>query len=247
MQKQTCILIDDEAHALGALGDIVKRIPGLEEKARYTDVLAALSDLQSGQIVDFIFSDIEMPDLTGLEAAKLLRPHCRCLVFTTAHSKYAVDAFAELADGFLLKPLALPAVLDYVEKLRKKERGLSTSPMVPNNLFLKNGGKHGFVRVGYDEIICVDGGDHYPTIVTRSSTVPVYMTMNELEEHLAERKDFIRIRNNCIVSLGKVTKIDGNTVYLALDRDNTREVSVTYRKPFFDTINRQTLISKKNK
>lgn len=247
MNNQSCILIDDEPHALGALGDIVQKIPGLEERGRYAGAIEALADLNAKGSVDFIFSDIEMPDLSGIEAAKQFRPYCRYLIFTTAHRKWALDAFGQFADGFLLKPLSLPAMLDCVEKMRQKVRDFSHEHNESHSIFLKTGGKHGFTRISYDDIVCIDGGDHYPTVVTSSKSLSVYATMDELEEHFTQRKDFIRIRNNCIVSMPKVTKIDGNVVYLALDRNNIREVSGSYRKSFFDKVNQQAFFAKKNK
>lgn len=247
MNNQSCILIDDEPHALGVLGDVVQKIPGLEERGRHSGAIEALADLKEKGPVDFVFSDIEMPDLSGIEAARQLRPYCKYLIFTTAHSKYALDAFAQFVDGFLLKPLSLPTVLECVEEMRQRTRAFSSDQNDQHSIFVKTGGKFGFVRISYNDIVCIDGGDHYPSIVTSSASVPVYATMDELEEHFSQRKDFIRIRNNCIISMRSVTKVDGHIVHLALAQKNTRDISSSFRKAFFDRINQQAFFTKKSK
>ncbi len=249
MNIQTCVTIDDEAHALGILSDILGRIPGMQVVGRFDNALSAIEGVQALGAVDYIFSDVEMPGLSGIEVAKHLRPHCKHLIFTTAHSHYAFDAFGAEADGFLLKPLRLAAVLEKVEKLRTK---VSAAPPAAaadpsDSMFVKAGSKNGFFRISYADIVCVDAGDHYPTIFTTDNAIPVYMTMRELEEHLRNRGDFIRVHKSFIVSLRKIRQIDGNTIYLNMRGDNTREISKTYAKEFFDEINRRALISEKSR
>ena len=247
MNNESCILIDDEPHALGMLGDVVQKIPNLEERGRFFGILEALADLKLKGPVDFIFTDIEMPDLSGIEAAQQLRPYCKYLIFTTAFGQYALDAFGQFADGFLLKPIGLPAVLTSVEEIRQKFRHFLQRENEPDSIFVKTGGKHVFERISYDDIVCIDGDDHYPAIITASRSVSLYATMDELAQHFLQKKDFIRIRHNCIISIRKVTKIDGNKVYLALGQHNSRDVSQSYRKSFFDSVSPQVFSSKKGK
>jgi|SRR5690606_23837649 len=249
MNIQTCVTIDDEAHALGTLADILSRIPRMEVVAKFDNTLGAIEGVRALGTVDYIFSDVEMPGLSGIEAAKHLRPHCKHLIFTTAHSHYAFDAFGVEADGFLLKPLRLVTVLEKVEKLRAKASGTPAPATAEqsDSLFVKAGSKNGFIRISYADIVCIDAGDHYPTIFTADNAIPVYMTMRELEEHLRSRGDFIRVHKSFIVSLGKIKQIDGNTIYLNMRGNNSREISKTYAKEFFNEINRRALISQKTR
>lgn len=249
MRNQTCILIDDEVHALATLVDIIQKVPGLVIFGQYASGMAALVGLKEKGQVDFIFSDIEMPGLSGIEAAKLLRPYCRYLIFTTAHGHYALDAFGEDAEGFILKPLNLTAVLEKVEKIRQKEKAghSMNNEIQSDSLFVKTGSKYGYTRIAYKDIVCVDSGDHYPTIVTVSDRILVYMSMNELASHLADKGNFVRIHKTCIISVDKISYIDGNTLYLDLAKNNIREIGQSYRKEFFDIVNRLALISTKSK
>lgn len=245
MNRQKCILIDDEAHALGNLAEIIDKIPSLEIQGKYFSIPDALEGLKKNGEVDFIFSDIEMPDFSGIEAAKLLRRYCRYIIYTTAYDHYAFEAFKEDADGFLLKPITLHDVLAKIENIRKKEESTKKSYQVPASLFVKAGKKNTYIRIAYQDIICIDAGDHYPTIITMNERHSIYMSMRELDDHLKTKGDFVRIHKSCIISIGKLKKIDGNVVYLDLKDHNRREIGETYRKAFFEYVAEHSLISTK--
>lgn len=245
MHQQSCIIIDDEAHALATLADIVDRIPGLILKGRYGDGLQALEAIREMGQVDFVFSDVEMPQLSGIEAASLLKPYARHLVFTTAHARYALDAYGVEADAFLLKPLSLAAVLEKVESLRKKAEAQQDPAEKQNDiLFLKTGNKQ-YKQLHYADIICVDAGDHYHRISTVHETVLAYHTMNELEERLRSVGPFVRIHKSHIISLHHLDYVDGNSVFLKLEGNKRRDIGESYRKGFFAAIEQTTLNPKK--
>ena len=81
---------------------------------------AALETIQEQNIYpDIVFSDIEMPGLSGLEFAirlKKLSPGTR-FVFVTSHAQYALDAFSVRAQGYILKPLTSDQVREELEVL----------------------------------------------------------------------------------------------------------------------------------
>ena len=60
--------------------------------------------------VDLLFLDIQMPELNGIEFAKIIPPECR-IIFVTAFEKYALDGFRNNAIDYLLKPVNYPEFL----------------------------------------------------------------------------------------------------------------------------------------
>ncbi len=86
-------------------------------KAKCYDALEALAFLKMNQ-VDFIFLDINMPKLTGMELATLLPPRTK-IVFTTAYSEYAVESYSFQTIDYLLKPITLKRFLASVEKIEQ--------------------------------------------------------------------------------------------------------------------------------
>ena len=86
-----CIAIDDEPLALRQLTSYISKIPYLELAATFNNALDA-QQMLTGQRVDLIFVDINMPDLSGVDFVRGLieRP---MIIFTTAYSEYAVEGF----------------------------------------------------------------------------------------------------------------------------------------------------------
>ena len=112
--------IDDEPKALRVLCRCVEEAaPGSGIRAfdRAADALDAIRN--EGLSPDIVFSDIEMPGLSGLEFAVALKkasPDTR-VVFVTAFSQYALDAFQVRAQGYIMKPLTTALVRRELDEL----------------------------------------------------------------------------------------------------------------------------------
>ena len=97
------MLVDDEALARQGLRAGLEDVPGIEvcgEAANMTQALQAIPALAP----DALFLDIRMPRGDGFELLKQLPTHPP-VVFVTAHSEYAVQAFGIEAVDYLLKSL----------------------------------------------------------------------------------------------------------------------------------------------
>ncbi|RZL60106.1 MAG: response regulator, partial [Pedobacter sp.] len=83
----TCIAIDDEFSALELLTDYIAEVPQFKLLKTYSNPLLALAAIEKAvKPIDIVFLDIEMPEMNGLELAKLIRHKINKLVFTTAYS-----------------------------------------------------------------------------------------------------------------------------------------------------------------
>ena len=82
---------------------------------RLPDALKLINAYKSNY--DLIFMDIEMPHMTGMEAAKVIRrmDHGVTLVFVTNMAQYAVEGYAVEAFDYILKPIN-----DYALELKLK-------------------------------------------------------------------------------------------------------------------------------
>ena len=102
METLRCIIVDDEPLALGLLETYAKKTPFLRLEGTFPDGVSALERLKQDDI-DLAFLDIQMPDLNGLELARLV-PERTAVVFVTAYEQYAVEGFKVDATDYLLKP-----------------------------------------------------------------------------------------------------------------------------------------------
>ena len=117
----TCLLIDDEKHALEFLKRMLAPYEQLAIQGAYTDPAEALAFLERTP-VDIVFLDIEMRGVSGLEVAARIG-HFQAeteIVFITAHSQFAIDAFELGALDYLLKPLQRKRVDHMIETIWKR-------------------------------------------------------------------------------------------------------------------------------
>lgn len=110
-------IIDDEPLILKASEQVVRRaVPGVKIQT-FESGEDALEMMRAARTYpDVVFSDIEMPGINGLELAvklKMISPHTR-IVFVTAYSEYALDAFRVHANGYILKPMNAMRVIEEV-------------------------------------------------------------------------------------------------------------------------------------
>ena len=102
--KLRTIVVDDEPIALEKLSAYARKVPFLELIGAYSSACEAMAVLTSPEItVDLMFTDINMPDLSGLDLISTL-PSPPMVVFTTAHAQYAVESYRLAAIDYLLKP-----------------------------------------------------------------------------------------------------------------------------------------------
>ena len=123
-------LIDDEELILGDLRAVTAKAAPEADIYTFSRAKAALDMIQTDNIYpDIVFSDIEMPGLSGLAFAcelKKLSPGTR-IVFVTGYKEYAIEAFRVRANGYLLKPVREEDVreeISFVAKVKEppKER-----------------------------------------------------------------------------------------------------------------------------
>jgi two-component SAPR family response regulator len=122
------VLLDDERLALVKLEFMLKEIESVHIVASYTDPLQAVQEAPALE-PDVIFIDIEMPEMSGLQAAAILQEICpnTNIVFVTAYNQYAVEAFEVNAIDYILKPVRHDRLLKTIQRLEDKLR------LVPNS------------------------------------------------------------------------------------------------------------------
>lgn len=124
--------IDDEKKILEEMKETIIKATGGSNVRTFTRGAVALKDIEQGEKPDVVFSDIEMPGLSGLELAiklKTLSPDTR-IIFVTGYEKYAVEAFKVKVHGYLLKPLNLEEVQEELAYLPGQSKAVQEKLVV---------------------------------------------------------------------------------------------------------------------
>jgi two-component system LytT family response regulator len=116
------MLVDDESAALQVLSSMLSIYEDIEILGSYTNPLDALEASRKAK-PDVVFLDIEMGTVNGLETAELFSGQGEPeIVFITAYSQYAVEAFEVNAMDYLLKPIQERRLHRTVQRLRAKNK-----------------------------------------------------------------------------------------------------------------------------
>ena len=228
-----CLIVDDEPLARHLLTDYVAKVSFLELHAACASPLAALDALRTAPI-DLLFLDVHMPELTGLELLRSL-PRPPLVIFTTAHSEYALPSYELDAVDYLLKPITLERFLRAAHKAYARQPATLPAgppPAGPPFLFVKDGPRR--VKVRWEDILYVEGLRDYVTIHTRQQKIISLLQLKALVQQLPADR-FVRIHHSYIVALEGLDAIYKDKVQVG---SRFLPVSESYRVAFRAVIDR---------
>jgi DNA-binding LytR/AlgR family response regulator len=215
-----CIIVDDEQYARKLLAGYVEKIPNLRVVSQCRNSFEAMQALQES-IIDLMFLDIQMPDLTGVEFLKTLN-HKPAVIFTTAYQEFALEGYELDVMDYMLKPISFERFIQGVNKaidLIYLQRH-SGSPVAPAEtihykqpihdfLFLKADYKS--YKVKYSDILFIEGLKEYVTYYTKQRKFIVLESLKKLEETLPTGQ-FKRVHKSYIVNTDNIDSFYGNTI-----------------------------------
>lgn len=236
----SCILIDDEPHAIDELRDLIAQVPHLNLLHTFSDARQAIAYLQEVGHTDIIFSDIDMSVLNGIEAAEILNNYCHFLVYVTGHRNYAPEAFEAKADGYLLKPVSYLSFRQKVEDLNNRFADIIRLQRDEQQfLFIKGGQKSSYIKIKYGDIVYIEAMLNYIMIHTTSGHEITYIGLKAMEDKLQDMDLFFRINKSIIISLNYLDRVDGNIAKLATGQ--SYQIGEKYKSVFLEFLKRHTL------
>ena len=164
---------------------------------------------------DVVLMDIRMPGMDGIEAASYINrmDNPPAIIFTTAFSDHALDAFETHAIDYLLKPIKqsrLEAALDAAKRMNKAQLSQlrqDESKDCRQKICVKSRGALELIPI--DEIIYFKAEQKYVTLRTAEQEYLIEESLVMLEEEFPNR--FIRIHRNALVAQSAVGGLIKNT------------------------------------
>lgn len=237
--KMKCIAVDDEPLALEMVSDFIRQTSFLSLEGKFENAIEALSHINQNE-VDLVFLDIQMPDLSGMELARVLEGNKTGkkpkIIFTTAYNQFAIEGYKVDALDYLLKPFSYEEFLKASTKAYNYFAHTTTEPLEENAEYIFLKVEYQFVKIMLKDIIFIEGYKDYVKVHLESRPTPL-LSLNSLKnlEDLLPVHQFMRVHRSFIISLDHIQSITRNTV-------NMGKVTITvgdnYKENFLGFLNK---------
>jgi DNA-binding LytR/AlgR family response regulator len=235
----TCIAVDDQQESIDLITDHVTKIPQLSLEFSTCSPHEALAYLDDNK-PDIIFLDIQMPNLNGIELIETLKEkwgnNIPDIILITGYNNHSLKGFELGVTDYILKPVTFKRFKNAVDRIiNKLNKQVTENNKSANFFFVEADSKK--VKINYEEIVYIEGARNYIIIVLQNKKLIVYKTMSFMVETLPPDK-FIRIHKSYIVSVEKITAIQGNKVIVDYRNEELRlPVGLTYKSNVIKKLN----------
>lgn len=239
MKSISTIIIDDEPKNIKLLQQMLAlHCPQVEVMATESDTKKAISLLEEKR-PQLLFLDVEMPHLNGFDLLKKLGPVPFEVIFVTAYSHYAIEAFEHHATGYITKPINTEKLIAAVQTAERRieEKSVnknlfsllehSSRQSAPDKIPLSTSNGLLFVKIA-DIMYCESSGNYTHFYMNDDKKIVVSRQLGEYEKLLPDN-NFTRIHDKYIINLAYIKeyiKGSGGEVLL----ENGKEIPVASRR-----------------
>ena len=232
-----CCVIDDEPLASQLIASYIEKTPFMQLVGTYSSAQDAIKTILDNQ-VDVVFLDIEMPQLNGIEFAKII-PQTTRIIFTTAYDRYAIQGFKVDALDYLLKPVSYEDFFGAATKAQQwVESHKNNTTKAPSNDYIIVKSEYRLVQIPTADILYIEGLKDYVKIYTidEQKSIMTLMNMKTLEQSLPS--SFLRVHRSFIVNTNRIKVIERNRIVFG---SKYIPISDTYKQAFSDYISSHLL------
>lgn len=207
-----CLIVDDHKIYRELIKRMLKFDPSLVLVGEYDNAMEAHQKILSEQ-VDLIFLDIKMPGMSGIELAKILSNKRPLIIFTTAETSYAVEAFDLNVVDFLVKPLITSRLLQAVEKAKQVNsiQNISLDKTTDEFAFIRD--SNTIRRISIKDILFLEADADYVKIFLDNQIYTIHSSLKDIEQKLPTDL-FFKVHRSFIVNVGKIDTIEGKTLVI---------------------------------
>ena len=243
------IIIDDEPKARNLLRILVEEnCPKITEIFEAGDLLTGVKIIKE-ETPSIVFLDIEMPEHSGLEILNFIEKDVVNfeIIFTTAYSEYAIQAFQLSAIDYLLKPVrpnqvkvAVDKAIDFLGKSKLNTKLEELKQSLSNNNFDKIGlpVNDGIKFVDFKDIIMLTADGMYTSVTTcEDANLLISKPLKHFVDLLSNISIFYRPHRSHLINLKhikKYVKSDGG--YIVMQNDKSVSISKEKREEFLQIV-----------
>lgn len=227
----SAMIVDDEAPARSELRFLLEetgRVDAIDEESGAREAVEKIIESRP----DVLFLDISMPKTSGMQLAEALHKlkNPPAVVFVTAYSEYAVNAFDVDAVDYLMKPVETDRLATALDKVEARCQPAQPAKPPVERIPVEKGGRK--VLVPIDQIRYIEAKDDYSCIYTDQDRYLSTISLAQLEQKLVPH-GFFRVHRGYIVNLEHVEDVEvvsSGILQLGLDGIPDKKVSVSRRR-----------------
>jgi len=224
------LIVDDEPLARNRLRNLCSRLENISGIRVACDGREAIQAIDQA-IPDLILLDVDMPDISGIDVAEYCQFHGKNaeIVFTTAHSKYAVRAFRLQATDFLLKPVKQSLLAEAVDRVSERLGRYESDAVPPEDFYLWVKEGNGSLQVRCADIEYVVADRDYMRLCLKENSYLVHGSMQSLIDKLPKNM-FARIHRSTLVRKDFVQEVrrSGRRTYALLKNGTDLTIGASY-------------------
>ncbi len=240
-----CLIVDDSMLDRDVVEMYANKMEHLQIVSVCTNGLEAAAVLQQQQI-DVVFSDIDMPNLSGLELKQSLQ-NAPVFIFISSYAEYAAESYNLDVIDFITKPVSFARLLkatnkaiEYIELKKKAEN------IVPENInteiknetiFIKD--ENGFTQIKLADIVCIESMGNFSKVYTTTKAHITLVSLKNIEEQLPQLI-FKRVHKQYIANLQHIVTITADAEII-LTNQQTIPLGSTYKIGLMGAIQQKTI------
>ena len=209
------IIIDDEPLAHEVIEEFCSMLPHLQLEKNCYNALEAMQFLNENT-VDFMFLDINMPKLRGLDFLKTLTKPPKTII-TTAYKEHALEGFELNVVDYILKPFSFDRLVKAVNKVSETQttktiiKEVSSSTDSTTRFFVKGDKKHH--QIDLNDLLYIEAYGNYTKLYLKDEMIVSHEKISHYED-LLDTTNFLRVHKSFIVAIDKIKFIEGNRILI---------------------------------
>lgn len=252
-----CVIVDDNMIDRDAVEMHLRKMDCIEIVAVCKNGMEA-SNLLNSTTIDIVLSDIDMPDLNGIE---LLQSQQKppVFIFISSYSEYAAESYNLDVIDFIVKPATLSRLvkavnkaIEYIELKKVVERAhernagdqtvnvdIHSSEEYKDYFYVKE--NYDYSRIANADVIYIESMGNFSRIRTVQNKKHITLVSLKKIESQLPPKDFMRVQKQFIINLNHIISIASNGDII-LTGDNSVPLSSIYKNALMDVINKRILL-----
>ena len=238
----TCIIVDDEVKTGKLLSDMLLQLyPEMEQVGVCNTWDSALASIKINK-PHILFLDISMPEKTGFELLELMPGLKSEIIFVTAHSEFAIDAFEYDVCDYIVKPVSHKKLFKSVTRAIKRleEKGIFIEEPIQSLHNSKIGvpDTSGVKYINVNDIVYLESVNGCAKVVMKDGALTSSYHLSRFYEAL-DKRYFVQVHRSYIVNINHVTRYDSSGL-VVMDTESSIPVSRNHKEEFLNLIGKIT-------